>query len=64
MSYFAMVVVVEHDSDEQAFEAMASGEGMFNRLLFVGEPWKVQPITPEPEFDASDALSQHPGWTP
>lgn len=69
MSYYAMVVVVEADDLEESFERVTRPL-VDEEILFVGEPWQVEPLnqnpdTPwcsveEPEFGTLEAFDHHP----
>ena len=76
MPYYAITVVVEAPDETSAYDFATQGamqaEG---KTLFVGEPWKVQPINEypdheieggppgpvfEPEFGSLECFDQHP----
>lgn len=55
MSYYAMVVVVEADSGDDALDRMNYHEG----ILFIGDPWAVYPHEGG-AFDTASSINQHP----
>jgi hypothetical protein len=64
-TFYAMVVVVEADSEDAAFEAV--GTQMPDETQFVGPPWKIVGIREtfrdddDAEFDTLHCIDQHPG---
>lgn len=63
MPAYAMVVVVEAPDPGEA-QRRQGAPGKQASVLFVGEPWKVGPLSVDPdEFDTMYCIEQHPERT-